>query len=727
MHALSVPAGQTPTVVPPAGGRRVVVLARDGEELGQVSRTLRAWRAAGHSVVLVWRDQRPGDRLRSFKARRQVVPGLLPRSPRALVGGLRDGSLRQRVRERGTLVGDVRSDPGVVAELERADALLVVGDSAEELTEGLHELLETAATPLVPAAEVSWWKDLGRTWRTLAEMIAEREAESPGGTAARAGGQGVDLDAQSVSGLRHRIELLGGTVPAAQQEPVAAVARGLHRAGEHEAALDLVRHLTWEGEDPAQVHRRGLAALVRTSATGQEDPDLRASASALLRVADAALERLRGSPADEDLLRDVVDPTTLALELLFHRELHADGLSSPLVDDPDGFLAGWRASQVGQLLGSAVPVAPAVRHTRHPAGPPRVVLSPGTFPKFAAPVVEALAGRAEVHELDLSHRVDLRWLGVSSPLVERRLRHALGLPTGLDLELVEELERADALFVDWADRAAVELVMSLPAERRATVRIHSMDALSAWVHLVDWSRVGDLVLVSEHLREVVRGVLGEQLRHTRLHVVANVVDLSRLDAVRAEGSGQHRRLLMIGWAQRVKDPLWALDILAGLRREDPAWRLTLLGADFLLNPVVSTQDYARELWARLVQDDVRDAVDIVGFTDDVGPVLAGAGFVLSTSRRESFGLGLVEGAVSGCVPVVRDWPVFASVGGARGLFPQEWVVASVEEAVDRIRASCDEPAWSQASQAARVAALARFAVDTAQEQLQQIVLGDLAR
>lgn len=696
MRTLSVPPGDTPTVVPPGGGRRVVVLARDGAELDSVARTLRTWREAGHTTVLVWREGEPGEGLRSFKARRQVVPAALPRSPRAIVGGLRDGSLQRRVRERGTLAGDLRADARAVAELGRADAVLLVGDVAEEPGEDLLGVLDEAGTPLVPGPEPRWWTDLGTTWPTLDDLLAR-----------------ADLDAGDVEGLRRRIDLLGTGVPPARQDLLARVVAARHREGDHEAALDLAGHLTWEEGDFAQVHRRGLAALVRTSAAGEEDPDLRASAAGLLQEADAALAR-------DDLDR-VADVTNLALELLFHRELHADGLSSPLVEDPDGFLAGWRASRVGQLLGSATPQEPAVRDTRPAGGPPRVVVSPGTFPKFVAPVVEALAQAAEVEELDLSARVDLRWLGVSRDLVERRLLHALGRPAGLDLELVEELERADVLFADWGDRAAVELVMSLPADRSATVRIHSMDALSAWVHLVDWSRVGDLVLVSEHLREVVRRVLGDRLRHTRLHVVPNVVDLSRFGTEKTEG--HRRRLLMTGWAQRVKDPLWALEILAALRADDPGWRLTLLGADFLLNPVVSTQDYAREFWARMVQDDVREAVDVVGFTDDIGAVLADAGFILSTSRRESFGLGLVEGALSGCVPVVRDWPVFAAVGGARGLFPQDWVVASVEEAVERIRATCDEPAWTQASRSAVAEAQQRFAVDSAQEQLRQIVLG----
>jgi glycosyltransferase involved in cell wall biosynthesis len=181
---------------------------------------------------------------------------------------------------------------------------------------------------------------------------------------------------------------------------------------------------------------------------------------------------------------------------------------------------------------------------------------------------------------------------------------------------------------------------------------------------------------------------------------------------------------MVGWARRVKDPLWALEILAPLRAVDPSWRLTLVGTDFPATGSRAGQRYARAFRERVVADDVRGAVDFVGFTRDLAPLLASSGFVLSTSRRESFALGLVEAAASGAVPVVRDWPVFARLGGARGLFPGEWVVDDVEEAVSRILGLGEQPAWTAASEATLRAVAGRFGADTARARFQEIVLGD---
>jgi hypothetical protein len=63
--------------------------------------------------------------------------------------------------------------------------------------------------------------------------------------------------------------------------------------------------------------------------------------------------------------------------------------------------------------------------------------------------------------------------------------------------------------------------------------------------------------------------------------------------------------------------------------------------------------------------------------------------------RESFHLGLVEGAASGAVPVVRDWPYFP--GAVRALFPADWVVDSPRAAAERVLAvTADEETWRKA-------------------------------
>lgn len=297
------------------------------------------------------------------------------------------------------------------------------------------------------------------------------------------------------------------------------------------------------------------------------------------------------------------------------------------------------------------------------------------------------------------------------------------MQTHPDYEFLEELEAASAVLVDWADPGALAAVMAVPEGVRLVLRIHSMDALSPWIHLLDWTRVDDLVVVSEPIRVLVEQLVGDRLGSTRVHVVPNVLDPSRISTDKTEG--HRRRLLMIGWGLQVKDPVWALEVLAALRERDPAWRLSFVGSDFTGDAARSQRAYASQFRARLVQDDVRDAVDIVGYTRDLAGHLAGAGYVLSTSRRESFALGLVEGAASGAVPVVRDWPIYAPLRAARTIFPEHWVVGTVEEAVERILASSeDEQAWAAASAEAREVVAERFSSTDARETFQQLLLGE---
>ena len=84
----------------------------------------------------------------------------------------------------------------------------------------------------------------------------------------------------------------------------------------------------------------------------------------------------------------------------------------------------------------------------------------------------------------------------------------------------------------------------------------------------------------------------------------------------------------------------------------------------------------------------------IHYTDDVPAALDDVGWILSTSMREADPHGVLEGVLTGAVPVVRDWPLIAPWGGAEGLMPPEWVVATVEEAVERVP-------WSGAKQAKR--------------------------
>src|SRR5699024_5332034 len=137
-----------------------------------------------------------------------------------------------------------------------------------------------------------------------------------------------------------------------------------------------------------------------------------------------------------------------------------------------------------------------------------------------------------------------------------------------------------------------------------------------------------------------------------------------------------------------------------LLAEDPTWRLLLIGADFPSAPTASGRAYAEAFRTRAMANDVRDHITYVGFTTDLPNHLQHAGFVLSTSVREGFPVGVAEAAAAGAVPVIRDWPMFAR-RRATDIYPRHWVVRTVDEAVARIRSIATSPDRQAASDEVR--------------------------
>jgi glycosyltransferase involved in cell wall biosynthesis len=458
-----------------------------------------------------------------------------------------------------------------------------------------------------------------------------------------------------------------------------------------------------------------------------------AAARAALDEADAALGGPHGphgphgrhGPTDDAALDEVAFLATVALDLLFTRRLHAAVTTTPLVDDPDTFLAPLRDTATGRLLSAAAPHRSPARPTTAPdagASRLRVTVLPGAYPKFARAVVEQLTPAAVVELLDLSAR-ESRFTntGVDPRTVRSRLLAATGRAPALDPATAEALA-ADVVFVDWADKGLTWVTDVVPEGTRVVVRLHGVDTLSAWLHTADWSRVTDAVFPSEHLRRAAAGALGGRLDGVRQHVVANPVDVDRYDLPKRESA--RKRLGMVGWAQQVKDPLWTLDVLAALRRQDPEWRLALIGADVDVrntNPV--ERELARAFHDRVAGDaELHDAVDYVGYTSRLPERLRDVGWAVSASRREGFHVGLVEMAASGAVPVVRDWPVYAREGGAGLLFPTDWVVTTPAEAAARILAVSDAGAWEAESAATVETVRQRFSGTDAGARLREIVL-----
>jgi glycosyltransferase involved in cell wall biosynthesis len=434
-------------------------------------------------------------------------------------------------------------------------------------------------------------------------------------------------------------------------------------------------------------------AAKREIAKGLSPRDLPSVVAAHLARADALLEAGDYEQASAAL--------TEALTLDFHRVIHIDQLSSPLAEQAESFVKPLYASKVMKTVG-----AQRGRKTPYAAVPAdrplRLLVTTSANTNFLHNIMAHFGDhpRVEMRFLDVASQKALkRTSWAARRIIEDRL-------AGDSTSYQEEVERllrpyldwADTVFLDWSVGPAAMLTTIDPGDTRIIVRLHSYEAFTRWPHMTDFSRVDDLIYVAPHVRDLVTSLV-PQLRGEsapRTHIIDNAMDLSGF--ARPKPAEARFNLGLIGIGQVAKDPLWAIDVLRLLREHDDRYRLLLVGSDMEPNTSRATKDYFKQLNKALLPLEETGAAVRLGPTNDVPAALTGIGTILSSSVREGCHVGLMEGAASGALPVVRDWPFYAGrPNSARTLYPEGWVVGTPEEAAQRIlRNTASDEAWREA-------------------------------
>ncbi|MGH3490010.1 MAG: glycosyltransferase family 4 protein [Actinopolymorphaceae bacterium] len=561
----------------------------------------------------------------------------------------------------------------------------------------LHQLLRTGSADLSQAAVVAEWQDVVADPDHFLHVDFARKA------------------LQIVRALR-RVEALDAAETVGRSASVLAIPD----LDKDRISLELVMARITRGDSPDGLGE-AVRAVVRRADTVLSDGHPRTAAALALEAADA----------------------------MFSRELHADALSTPLVATPEEFLAPLRESLTFRALAAPsaalvagvsttdahhrVTVPPAASaelaatRRRRDTRAHRILVVPGDYPHFTQGIIRSLS---------CDDAVDLRVVSLREPggnwrkkrltMVADRLNDARGVPVPpLEPSDADLLAWPDTIFVDWCDNAAQWVALHAPSHVRLVIRFHSLEAISHQPHMIDWSRVSDLVFVAQHVRRLVERAVPGVAAARRVHVVPNEMRLQRFGLPKRPGA--ERTVAMVGWAQRVKDPAWALEVLARLRGHDPAWRLLLIGHDFSDRQHLGALRYRDQFRARAADTDVREALVRVPYTDDLPGALRDAGFILSASRREGFPVGTTEGVASAAVPVIRDWPMYASAGGASGIYPAEWVVESPDQAAVRILAYADRDDRAKAAEAARDHVVERFDWAVVEPLYREILLGESHR
>lgn len=679
--------------------RTWLVLASSGAQVAELADEIRDLASAGHIVRIGYgRGRLPKGMPRGRHRLGTFRLGPLPLATTLVT--LPMGQTRQ-------LAFAARHDRWLAEVASRADDVLFL----DELVEGQ---LRERVTSLRP--DVQLWGAVGArrllteeaAWRRLVVGARELDARLPDG---KISFSLVTVPARTLVDLAQegplRTDLSRDVRPELRR-----IARYALRRGSLERTLDLLSAVEMLGdihgpaprEEAASAAMRAHIDLVEGRRPEREITELAAD---VLGWADAALE--------QDDLHDATDLGAIAMGLLFHQQLHTARADTPLVREPDRFLAPLRESRLGALL--ATPGAPVARPdfaveqadgeepvpstTEDPveAGAAaggdrlRVAILPGVYGHHAQPLIEALDldERCELTVVRPETRV-FNGMMIDTPILRHRLEHALAVPSSSDLGVTPEefdtVAAADVVVLDWADKGASWASTVVRPDARVVVRVHSVDALSAPTHLVDWSAVDDLVFVADHIRDLFVMVMGDRIEHVRLHVVTNIVPPENFpDPLLPDAS---RTLGMVGWGQVVKDPSFTLDVLEELLRDDPSWRLRLIGADFGPHHAAAVRAYGEDFRARVMQPHLVDRIDYTGFTRALPGHLRHVGFVVSSSLREGCPIGALEGTAAGAFPVVRDWPAFAPLDAAGRLFPRECVVSTPAQAAALIRSLSDE-------------------------------------
>lgn len=500
--------------------------------------------------------------------------------------------------------------------------------------------------------------------------------------------------------------------------------------------LDLVRHraLRALGADgaPGRIGRSLLrrtgggrgrltaehAQLMRRLERGHQPnlEELLPAVSAQLQAADAALAKGRRRTATALADR--------ALRLAYHPSVHYGPLGSPLMLQAERFLAPLRASASGRaLLLTEDPPRPAPAPLRggaraiededRAAGAParevgvvepedggdrarprRVLVLCASSWTFVDRVVEDLRAHTDL---------ELRTSDLSALPLAERPTHALAVrmredwnregrlapvPTALE----EELRWADTVLVEWGNYPfAWFSFLDLTMFRVRTVaRIHRFEILTPYPLLARCAAYDEIAFVAPTVRTFLTALSPRLSGAGALRDLQNVHDLDRFTAAAGqdESSRDPFTLLQIGWASPIKGVEFSLEVLAALRAIDERYTLCLVGPTLAEATTPRTAAWARRVQERI--DALGDGVQLLGFRSDVPALLADAGFLLSSSLAEGTHESVAEAAAARCVPIVRNWPEMAPWGGAGTIFPEDWIVEDVDDAVAAIR-SLTEP------------------------------------
>lgn len=228
---------------------------------------------------------------------------------------------------------------------------------------------------------------------------------------------------------------------------------------------------------------------------------------------------------------------------------------------------------------------------------------------------------------------------------------------------------ADICWFEWCDEVVMHASrLDIAKTKPIVCRLHRYEVFTDFPANVLWERVDALMIVADHLLDILRLTVPGIEDRVQITTVKNGVATDKIPFV-ARNVGFN--LASVGYINMRKNPMMLLQIMEKLVRFDSKYKLYVAGK--FQDPLLKIY------WEHMVIEmGLKDHVKFEGWQDDIVGWLADKQFLISTSMHESFGYSIAEAMSLGIKPVVHNFPY------ATRIWPEQILYNTVDEAVGMI-------------------------------------------
>ena len=236
-------------------------------------------------------------------------------------------------------------------------------------------------------------------------------------------------------------------------------------------------------------------------------------------------------------------------------------------------------------------------------------------------------------------------------------------------QIGREMADADICWFEWCDEVLAHAsTLDIAKTKPIVCRLHRYEVFTDFPAKVVWERIDALMLVTDHLLDILRITVPGIEDRVQITTVKNGVATDKIPFV-------HRNvgfnLASVGYINMRKNPMMLLQIMEKLVRFDSKYKLHVAGK--FQDPLLHIY------WEHMVADmGLSDHVQFDGWQEDIAGWLSDKQFLVSTSIHESFGYSIAEAMASGIKPIVHNFPY------ATRIWPEQVLYNTVDEAVGMI-------------------------------------------